>query len=131
MSHSDILNKTWTLSGSEEKLTEETFNDFPTSCRNNNVTQNVSNSFDFLLSNSFKSEDNNRIELSMKSSHTSFNLSLKSTTFVKEEQYMPEYRSLNLNIQRNFIEIDNMFNNICNIECVSLFDENTLGIEFE
>ena len=129
MPNTDILNKTWTLPGSEEKLAEETFNDLPASYENNNITQNIS--ADYLISNSFHNNGHKQIELSMKSSNTSFNLSLKSTTFVKEDQYMPEFRSLNLNIQQNFIDIDNMFKNICSIECISLFDENTNGLEFE
>ena len=39
MPNTDILNKTWTLPGSEEKLAEETFNDLPASYENNNITQ--------------------------------------------------------------------------------------------
>lgn len=141
MSNTDILNKTWTLSGSEENLSEEMFSDVPVSpspkknsTQKINHTINISpgmayNSYTKQISDEYHQE-NVRNDLSMRSCYTSFNVSPKSTTFVKEDHY--QYRSLNVEqpSYRNFAEIENFFK-ICNDDYVSLFDENTIGLDFE
>ena len=147
MSNTDLLNKTWTLSDSEENLSEEIFSDHSPAHKTfnkNNITQTVeSTSPEFLLKNlsytksqpttTSSSQKNNRIDVSMRSSFTSFNLSPRSTTFVKEEQYVlsSDYRSLNIDWQRHSTDIENIFEKICHLEFTSLFDESTSGLDFE
>jgi hypothetical protein len=115
---SDLLNKTWTLSGSKENLNEEQFEDHNYSKKSSTkLSSNNSSPF-------YKNGEFNRIELSLKSSPTSINISTR-------EDAGYEYRSLNIDYNRNQYEIERIFHRISNMEFTSLFDENTSGLEFE
>jgi hypothetical protein len=133
----ELLNKTWTLSSeSKENLNEEQFNEPFYNNNNNNSYGNNNNksktlkkavNTSSLLNSTVMIEDQyKRIELSLKSSPTNFNLSS-----AREEMFVSEYRSLHVDFNRHQYEIEHIFNRICNMEFVSLFDENTNGLEFE
>ena len=117
----DLLNKTWTLTGSKENLNEEQFEDAHLATRqscsrlNGNVTIELKSD-----------HESKRIELSLRSSSTSVNLSSR------DDAFMPEFRSLNVDTtSRNHMGIEHFFNRYGYMDYVSLFDENTNGLEFE
>ncbi len=134
MSNTDLLNKTWTLSGSEENLSEEIFSDIPPSPQHatniNNLTQQITRTRHDTMNLTTSPESH----ICYKSERfTSFTLSPRSTTFVKEPEHVSQYRSLSVDLpsHSSFAHIENFFE-ICNSdEFISLFDENTSGLDFE
>ncbi len=140
MSNTDLLNKTWTLSGSEENLSEEIFSDIPPSPQQHaNITKNINN-----LTQQITCSRNDTMNLTTSPESlkcyktdrfTSFVLSPKSTTFVKDSEQISQYRSLSVDLpsSSNLAKIENFFE-ICNNkpnEFISLFDEDMSGLDFE
>lgn len=136
MSNTDILNKTWTLSDSEENFAEDE--------KIMNETHFIDpTSPEFLLNNlSLAANQTRNIDVSMQRSYTSFNTSPRSTTFsikaMSDEpnqslhQALNDFRSLGAHdFNRHSMDIENFLNKICTVYSASLFDEDTSGLDFE
>ena len=143
MSNTDILNKTWTLSDSEENLSsEEMPSKSSATTKPTNKAKNAMNethfidstSPEFLLNNlSLAANQTKNIDVSMRS-FASFTTSPRSTTFsVKpDEPSHVDFRSLGTqDFNRHSVDIENFWAKIRSVNMLSLLDENFSDFYFE